>query len=66
MNPGPDYAVVPQEQARIGSIPIEDMTVAERLARFNRRGRMAFWSARRHGQSEEQALAAAEATLSRC
>lgn len=57
--------VQPEPAARLGAIPIEDLTTAQRLAGFNRRGRMAFWSVRRHGASEAEAMAAAERTLPR-
>lgn len=56
---------LPEPAGRIGAIAIEDRATAARLAQMNRRARMAFWSARRHGVSEEQAFAAAARTLPR-
>ncbi|MCA1824426.1 MAG: hypothetical protein LC640_09235 [Frankia sp.] len=46
-------------------LPSDDRRLAERLARLNHRTRNAYWSERRHGKSEEAALAAAERTLPR-
>lgn len=57
--------VTNEPAGRIGALPIEDLNTAQRLAQLNRRGRMAFWSERRRGVSEEQALEAAARTLPR-
>ena len=56
----PDSPLLPPRQ-----LPAEDRNTAERLAGFNRRGRHAFWSVRRHGGSEADAFAAAQRTLPR-
>lgn len=71
---GPQHTVVSKETLRAlypdhpeaaepQPLPPEDRKVAEVLAQFNRRGRLAFWSARRHGKPEQEALAAARRTL---
>lgn len=62
---GGPMEVTNEPAGRIGALPIEDLNIAQRLALYNRRARMAFWSERRRGVSEEQALAAAARTLPR-
>lgn len=54
-----------RQAGKTAAIAPEDRPTAQRLAQMNRRGRHAFWSARRHGASEEQAFTAAARTLPR-
>lgn len=61
---GPQPGAPPPER-NDDTLPPEDRKVAFRLAQFNRRGRHAFWSVRRHGGTEAEALAAARRTLPR-
>ena len=52
----------PAAQQPSDALPIEDGYIASRLALCNRRARKVFFSERRRGASEAEALAAAEAS----
>jgi hypothetical protein len=60
MNSNGDVISVPSgEEPPAGAVPISDGAVATELRGLNRRGRLAFYSERRRGASEGEALAAA-------